>query len=338
MHPPSRRVPARDPLRRWHALLLSCLCAVAASVTAAAPPGALATIEGRVASWPIPAARAARDPKCDREGNVFIAIAGADRVARFDPKTRQFREWPLPAGSKPHGIAIGESGKVYFASNAEGWIGELDVVTGALRRFPTSSASSRLYSTALDSEGNLWATAREGRLVRLTIASGTVTEYAMDGEPYGVVVDGEGVVWVTLLEADKVTSFDPRTRKRTDISFPAGSKPRGLDVAKEGALWVSLYGSGKLAKVDRSTHQVVKEYAMPGGPIAGPYSVRVDARGRVWVVEFQTDSIAILNPRTEKFRIIRLPQRGWGARNADLDAQGRYWVIGTTRGTLGLAQ
>lgn len=333
--------PARSRTRYRHALgalLVSCLHAITAPAPAAPAAGALAAIEGRVTSWPIPAAKAPRDPRCDREGNVYVAVAGADRIARFDPRTQQFREWPLPAGSKPHGISIGATGKVYFVSHAQGWIGELDVATGALRTFPTSSPANRLYATALDSEGNLWATAREGRLVRVTIESGAVAEYAMDGEPYGVVVDPEGVVWVTRLHADKVTSFEPKSGKRIDIAFPAGSKPRRLDVAAGGVLWVSLYGAGKLAKIDRFAHKVVKEYSMPGGAIAGPYAVAVDAHGRVWVVEFQTDSIAIFDPLEEKFRVIRLPQRDWGARNADLDAQGRLWVVGTTRGALGVAE
>lgn len=298
-------------------------------------PGALAAIEGRISQWPLPSTKLARDPVTDAAGNVYYAVAGDDRIGRFDPRTQQFQEWQLPAGTKPHGTAVTRDGRVIFVGNGDGSICELDPSTGAIQRRVTSSATSKPYATALDAAGNVWVTARAGKVMRLARSTGAITEYAMDGEPYGILLDARGVVWVTRIAADKLTGLDPATGKTVDIAFPPGSKPRRLAKAPDGMLWVSLYGTGRLAKVDPVSNRVLKVYTVPGGDVAGPYAIGVDARDRVWATEFQTDSIVILDPATEKFRVVALPLRQSGARNAWLDGQGRFWYVASTKGLLG---
>lgn len=327
------------PLVEWLALLAACLLAfVAAGGAHAQAPSALPTVSGKVSQWQLPTIAMARDPVADADGKVYYAVAGADKIGCFDAKSGQFKEWQLPAGTKPHAVAVARDGRVLFAGNGDGTIGELDPATGKLRRFASSSADLRPYSSAFDQAGNLWLTARKGRILRLDRASAAITEYAMDGDPYGILVDGRGGVWVTRIGVDAVSSLNPATGKTRDLAFPAGAKPRRLAMGADGMLWVSLYGAGKVVKVDPALYRVVKEYPLPGGSIAGPYAVDVDARGRVWAIEFQTDSIVVLEPGAEKFRVIRLPGSGWGARNGRVGPDGRFWLIGSTNGMLGLVE
>ena len=103
-------------------------------------------------------------------------------------------------------------------------------------------------------------------------------------------------------------------------------------------LWVSLYGVGRIISVDTATSTIVKGYEMPGGPNVGPYAIDVDASGCVWVVEHQMDTIVKFDPRSEKFRIIRLTGKNLGIRNAVIDPRGRYWYISTTAGKLGMIE
>ncbi len=323
--------------------LLACLLLLAiADLAPKGAHGALAAsvppaVEGRILQWPVPTAQTARDPVADAEGNIYFAVAGADRIARFDPRSAQFREWVLPEGTKPHGVAVGGDGKIYFGGNGNATLGELDLRTGAVRAYPAPSAASHPYSLALDADGNVWMTERTaGRVARFDRTTRTMTEYPMDGEPYGLAFDRRGLLWVTRIAAGKLGSLDPGTGKTTELFLGAGSKPRRIALAPDGMLWVSLYGTGKLVKVDPAANRVVREYPLPDGPNSGPYSVNVDARGWVWVLEFQSDSVAILDPVSEKFRVIRLPDKQSGARNANFDARGRYWYVATTTGKLGV--
>lgn len=326
------------------ALCLALLALAASTVSMAdavgpAVPGALAVIEGKLSQWPIPTPQRPRDPVADADGNIYFSLAGANRIGRFDPRTRQFMEWGLPEDSKPHGLAIARDGRVFFAGNGSGTLGELDTATGAVREHRTSSAESGPYSVALDSDGNVWLTERgTERLALLDRATGKVSEFRVGGSPYGLAFDRRGILWVSQLAADTLSSIDPRNGRTTALFLGSGAKPRRIGVAPDGMLWVSLYGTGKLAKVNPATNSVVKEYVMPGGANAGPYSVNVDARGRVWVAEFQSDSVVILDPQSEKFRVIRLPDRNSGIRSATLDAKGRYWYIAATTGMLGVIE
>jgi virginiamycin B lyase len=264
-------------------------------------------------------------------------MSGADKIARFDATTLQFREWALPAGAKPHGVAVAADGTIFYAGFGDGTIGRLDPRSGAVRQHRLATPDSRPYSVALDRDGNVWVTARGGAIAMLDRETGRVTETPMDGDPYGLAFDRNGVLWVTCLGADKLRSFNPKTGARTELAFDPGSKPRRLSIAADGNIWVSLYGNGRLVAVDGATNKIVKQYAMPGGPNSGPYSVAVGPGGLVWVTEFQTDAIAVLDPATSTFRVIPLAARS-GIRNAAMDALGRYWFIASASGRIGLVE
>ena len=56
------------------------------------------------------------------------------------------------------------------------------------------------------------------------------------------------------------------------------------------------------------------------------------ARGRrTW-----TDTVAVFDPQTEKFRVLPLPSKNVGIRKAIIDAEGRYWYMGSHNGRLGM--
>src|SRR3989442_14557049 len=117
-----------------------------------------------------------------------------------------------------------------------------------------------------------------------------------------------------------------------------GQRPRRQSDARYGTLWVTLYGSGRLARVDRAAGKIIREYEMPAGANGGPYAVTVDGTGRVFANEIQTDTVAMLDPKTERFRVFGLPSRNVGIRKAIVDAQGRYWYMGSHNGRLGVIE
>jgi len=77
---------------------------------------------------------------------------------------------------------------------------------------------------------------------------------------------------------------------------------------------------------------------MPAGSRAGPYAVTVDGAGRVWANEIDTDTVALFDPKLETFRVFKLPSSGVGIRKAIVDAEGRYWYVGSHNGRLGVIE
>jgi virginiamycin B lyase len=324
------------------ALSLTCialpLAAFAGGSNYGITPGALTDITGKVREWPVPTPEFARDPAPGPDGNIYIAVMNGNKIARFDTKNEKFTEWELPPGARPHGLLVDANGTVWYTGNGNGSIGELDPKTGSVKSHKAPSGDDP-HTLVIDAQGTIWFTVQSGnRIGRLDRASGKITEYQTSGRPYGIAIDKQGYVWFCRIGGDMLGRLDPKSGKIDDLRTGPGSAPRRMALAPDGMLWVTLYGNGKLIKVDPRSQKVVKEYAMPAGTSAGPYAVTVDSAGRVWANEIKTDTVALLDPKTDQFRVLKLGSSGVGIRKAIIDASGRYWYMGSHNGRLGVIE
>jgi virginiamycin B lyase len=296
-------------------------------------------IAGKISEWPVPTPQFARDPAVGPDGRIYIAVMHGNRIARFDPRTQAFKEWTLPEGARPHGLVVATDGKVFYTGNGNGTIGELDPESGRVIEHRTPSGGGGPHTAVIDAAGDIWFTGQSGGyLGRLERASGRITEVAMPGGPYGLAIDKAGRIWVCRMGSNAMGIHDPRTGRTSELSTGPRSRPRRVAAAPDGSLWVTYYGNGRLAKIDPAAMKVVKEYPMPAGTGAGPYAVTVDGAGRVWANEIDTDTVAMLDPATGKFRVFQLPSKGVGIRKAVIDAEGRYWYMGSHNGRLGVIE
>ncbi|MDD5176525.1 MAG: hypothetical protein PHQ05_08915 [Sterolibacterium sp.] len=327
-------------IRLWLlALIAFAACeSMAESFSGGVTPGAR-TIAGNISEWAVPTPKYPRDPAIVSGGNVYFAVKEGDKIARFDSKGKHFHEWDVPAGMRPRCPVVARDGKVFFGGAGNNAIGELNTATGKVTLYKIPSDDSNPYTLIADAEGNIWFTEKKaGKLGKLERASGMITEYPVGDDPYSLLFDRLGNVWITRKTADRLVKFDPKTGKVTELSFGKGAQPRRVAMTPDGMLWVALYGAGRLAKIDPAANRVVKEYELPGGPNAGPYAVNADAAGRVWVSEIQTNNVVLFDPRSEAMRVFKLPTRDTGVRNAAIDAEGRYWYVGSHAGRMGVIE
>ena len=301
-------------------------------------PGARPALEGKVSEWPVPTPKFARDPAPGPDGNIYIAVMFGNKIARFDTKTKTFKEWDLPEGARPHGLLVDGQGQVWYTGNGNGTIGHLDPASGKVVEHRAPSGGDP-HTLVVDDKGIIWFTVQGGhRIGRLDRATGKITEYKTRGNPYGLAVDRAGQVWFCQLGGDRLGRLDPARGKITEMPMEAGSRPRRMAVAPEGSLWVTLYGSGKLLHIDPAAQKIVKEYALPHGETGGPYAVTVDGGGIVWANEIQTDTVVRLDPRTGTTRVFPLPSKNVGIRKMIVDADGRLWYMGSHNGRLGVIE
>jgi len=329
-------LPMRSDALPATALLLFSAAALAGGSNYGITPGTR-DFSAKISEWPVPTPKFARDPAPGPDGNIYISVMYADRIARFDTKTHQFKEWDLPAGAHPHGLLVDPAGKVWYTGNGNGTIGELDPATGKVIEHRAPSGGSP-HTLVIDAAGTIWFTSQSGYVGRLERPGGKITEYRMSGGPYGLALDKVGRVWVCRMGADKMGIVDAKTGKVSELYMGPGSMPRRVAAAPDGSLWVTLYGNGKLAHIDPAAAKVVREYEMPAGDRGGPYAVTVDGAGRVFASEIQTDTVAMLDPKTGQFQVFRLPSKNVGIRKAIIDAQGRFWYMGSHNGRLGVIE
>ena len=319
-------------------LLLAPAAALAGGSNYGIDPGSR-DITGKISEWPVPTPEFARDPAVGPDGNIYIAVMHGNRIARFDTKAKSFKEWTLPEGARPHGLVVSRDGRIFYTGNGNGTIGELDPATGKVVEHRTPSGGGGPHTAVIDARGDIWFTGQGGGyLGRLERASGRITEIPMSGGPYGLAIDKAGRIWVCRMGVNAMGIHDPKTGKTTELSTGPRSRPRRVAAAPDGMLWVTYYGNGRLAKIDPAAMKVVKEYPMPAGTGGGPYAVTVDGAGRVWANEIDTDTVAMLDPQTERFRVFRLPSKNVGIRKAIVDAEGRYWYMGSHNGRLGVIE
>jgi len=183
-------------------------------------------IAGKITEWSVPTPRFARDPAPGPDGNIYIAVMNGNRIARFDTKTKAFKEWDLPDGARPHGLVVAKDGRIFYTGNGNGSIGELDPATGKVISHFTPSQGGNPHTAVLDDAGNVWFTGQGGYLGKLERASGKVSEIPMPGGPYGLAIDKQGRIWVCRMGANALGIYDPKSGKTDELRTGSGSRPR----------------------------------------------------------------------------------------------------------------
>ena len=302
-------------------------------------PGAHPDLAGKVAEWPVPTPRFARDPAPGPDGNIYITVMSGNKIARFDTKTQAFKEWEMPPGHRPHGLLVDKQGTVWTTGNGNGTIGRLDPATGKVTEFKTSSTRTGPHTIVISNDGaTLWFTMQSAdKIGALDVKTGAIREWQTSGGPYGLALDKAGNVWFCRMGDDKLGRLDAKTGQLSELNTGRGSMPRRIALAPDGMMWVAMYGNGKLAKIDPAAPKVVKEYQLPGGS-AGPYAVTVDGGGLVWVNEINTDSVVRLNPANDEMRVVQLPSKNTGIRKMIVDAGGKLWYMGSHNSRLGVVE
>lgn len=296
---------------------------------------------GKVTEWAVPTPKFARDPAPAPDGRIYIAVMQGNKLARFDPATQQFDEWDLPAGTRPHGLVVDDKGTVWMTGHGNGTLLEIpfrDGRPGRMVAHKTPSGGSP-HTIIFDGRDALWFTNQSAdKVTRFERSSGKMTEFDTRDGPYGLAMDKAGNVWFCQASGQRVGRIDAATGQVSELDLGDGSLPRRIAAAPDGTLWVARYGDGKLSRIDANSARLIKTYDMPAGEPGRPYAVTVDGAGKVWANEIRTDTVALFDPSTEKFRVIALPTENTGIRKMIVDAKGRLWYMGSHSGKLGVVE
>ncbi|SNS12504.1 virginiamycin B lyase [Noviherbaspirillum humi] len=304
------------------------------------PPGT-SQPSGKVSEWAVPTPKFARDPAPALDGKIYIAVMHGNKLARFDPATQAFEEWDLPEGTRPHALLVDEKGTVWMTGNGNGTLLEIPFRNGQPERMVAHKVPSggSPHTIVFDGRDSLWFTNQSAdKVTRYDRATQKMTEYGSRDGPYGIAIDRDGNVWFCQASGQRVGRIDARSGKVSEIDFGQGSLPRRIAAAPDNTLWVVRYGDGKLTHIDARTAKVIKSYDMPAGPRGNPYAVTVDGAGKVWANEIATDTVALFDPASEKFRVFDLPTKNEGIRKMIVDAKGKLWYMGSHSGKLGVVE
>ena len=156
----------------------------------------------------------------DSKGMVW---ATGSPLTRFDPETETYNDFAeVPSA---YGIALDKDENVWFSEfTKNGKIGKVDFKTGKITKFQQPTPESWPRRLKIDAQGNVWFCEYEaGKLGRFDPKTETFKEFQLPGgrpSPYALEIDkNTGHIWLSSLEMDTVTEFEPATGKITTYPF-----------------------------------------------------------------------------------------------------------------------
>jgi virginiamycin B lyase len=230
-----------------------------------------------------------------RNGKLYVADAGMERLLIIDPKTEDVQ--PFALSQPARGIAEGLDGRMYFTPPSLALIGLLDPKSAELTWHVTGTFNAGTIRVGGD--GSVWWTQFWDEHGNNDADNpGAVTDNA-DGLPVG----------------GHVGRFDPKTDEVRLIDLPRNSPQDyvvpstqpytfGIDIdPNTGDAWYSKLYANKIGRINAKT-LAVDEFTPPQ---FGPRGVAFDKRGALWVAFSGSSSIASLDPVTMKWQVYPLP-------------------------------
>ena len=225
------------------------------------------------------------------DGSVWFSEQAANKVGRWDPKTKLISEYQDTYQKGMDGLEDGGS----------------------------------KHTVRVDGNGRVWGTAVFNHLAVYDPKTNEFSHFPDVFSPYGVELDQKGNVWFAeFYPKGEIGMVDTKTYKVTKWDPPTkGGWPRRIEIADDGTVWFAEYRAGKIGHFDPKT-QSFKEFTLPG-PSATPYALGIDRNHNIWYSSDEMDEIGRLNPATGKVTEYPYAHSENMMKEFFLDAQGRMW-------------
>ncbi len=187
-----------------------------------------------------------------------------------------------------------------------GRIWQLDMTTGNYTAHGISD-TNLITQTVLASDGTLWfidpVTGVLGNYDPQANSS-RLFEIQDEGVLSGLAMDGQGNLWVPVVQANTVVKFDVQTQEFSSIAIPTrGSTPVGISSDGNGDIWLAQ-AIGSIAKIDSATGNITEyEPELQRHELDEPTAVFPDPRGSgVFISEHSGHTITAFSPLLGTFR------------------------------------
>lgn len=190
----------------------------------------------------------ARDPHTmvfDGRGGIWFTAQQSNRVGRLDMTTGAY-VLLTPHESdraRPYGIVMDEEGHPWVSLFGTDQVIRIHPETHEITRFTKAHETSRSRRLEVTNDGLAWYVDEpHGRLGRIHIDSGEITEYPMpggdDSRPYAITKDDRGILWISQTGPEKrLTAFDPRTERFIAVHEVSETIRHMMFDAERGAMW-----------------------------------------------------------------------------------------------------
>ena len=222
--------------------------------------------------------------------------------AQESRQTIEIAEWDVPwerSGARDPYVA--PDGKVWFVGQRAHFAAWLDRETGEFKQFPLGEGTGPHNLVVAEDGTVFYAGNRVRHIGALDPESGEIEKFLMPDEaardPHTLVFGDEGEIWFTVQQGNFVGRFQPESGEVELLQAPGVSGGRSTS--------------------------------------SRPYGIKMASDGHPWVVLFNTNKIATVDPETMGLRTYDLPDERSRPRRLVIDSNDKIWYVDYSLGRLG---
>jgi copper transport protein len=207
----------------------------------------------------------------------------------YDPDTQSVRQFVIPIEGIGTGLTIDSSGNIWVPLSQSNKVIKFMPQSEQFVSYDIPTAQAEPVGIMTDSQGNIWFTEAIGKIAKIDVNTGNITEYAPKSgqqalnEPTAIFEDpnNPGTLYISEHTTHTVTAFN--TLLGTFHKYPSLNEaglPFGMAMDNYGNLWVAEHQIDKMAVIDPRTG-ASKEANIP---ITGSFIqwITSDDNGRIW--------------------------------------------------------
>jgi streptogramin lyase len=196
----------------------------------------------------------------DSKGDMWMAMLGAGKIAKWVRATDTVKYWDLPepglnyGKSRPYGLVLDQKERVWFGEYHKSSIGMFDPKTETYKSYPlTPLKPTNIRRLGVDSKGHVWASTwgrpnlvKGGSVFELDPDTGKVTEYPIGipyTNPYDTKPDEQDNVWAST--DNYLIRIDAKTRAMTRYPTPTRTDIPMMTIGRNNAVWFTDRGGGQ---------------------------------------------------------------------------------------------
>ena len=220
------------------------------------------------------------------------------------------RIYPLPhGGGYPHDVAVTADGVVWYTAQRDGKLGRLDPTSGKVDLVPLGDGAAP-HGVIIGPDGAPWVT--EGgtnSIVRVDPQTRAVKRWPLpDTRKWAnlntATFDKRGRIWFTG-QSGIYGRLDPSSGEMAVWDAPRGRGPYGITTTPDGNVYFASLAGSYIARVDLDSGAAT--VIEPPTKDQGARRVWSDSKGRIWVSEWNSGNVSVYDPKTQAWKMWRLP-------------------------------